>query len=86
MENQLCIENLDDMTVRDAIMDKYGDSSPEPFYGKNDNGELIRIDVFNNRIILETMQDNGWIRKNFYYRGEEMAEEVFSGKWRSKWL
>lgn len=83
MENTnatIVVENWDDMAIRDKIMEEYGDST-EPFFGHNQNGETIAIHVSHDSIVLETLQDNGWVRKNYYYYGEEVVEELFDGKW-----
>lgn len=78
---EIIVNDWNDIVERDNIMQMYGDSN-EPFYGKNENGESITIHVSPDIIVLETMQDNGWIRKNCYYRGEWAHEEVFCDKWK----
>ena len=74
------VENWDDMEVRDAIMDEHG-LDGDPIYGTNDDGELVRIDVSKNEIVIETLQENGWVRKDVYYYGEDWMEQIYLGKW-----
>lgn len=80
MAEQIIVNDWNDMDVRDELMNKYGDSS-EPFFGKNDDGEMCSINIYDDKIIVETLQDNGWIRRDFYYRDEDFMEEIFVGKW-----
>ena len=77
---EIVVNDWSDMVVRDNIMDTHGDSV-EPFYGHNQNGESIAIHVSHESIVLETMQDNGWVRKNYYYYNDDTCEELFDGKW-----
>jgi len=75
----LVIEDWSDTNRLKEIMAEHGDSQ-FPFYGENEDGEIISISVFHDRIVLVTEQENGWIRKNFYYPDGTM-EELFDGKW-----
>ena len=43
---------------------------PVPLLGKTSIGEDIIIEVLSDRIITEVYQENGWVRKNFYYPEE----------------
>ena len=63
-----------------ALMDTYGDSTTM-YPGTNDNGETVHISIYNERIVVSTMQDNGWSRINTYWR-DSTREETFDGKWR----
>lgn len=63
-----------------AIMDTHGDSDTM-YPGKNDNGEDVFISIYHDRIVVSTMQDNGWNRINTYYR-DGSRDETFDGKWR----
>ena len=74
------VENWNDMEVRDAIMDDCS-MHREPFYGSNDNGEMVRIDVSEDEIVIETLQENGWVRRDYYYYGEDCMEQMYLGKW-----
>lgn len=61
------------------IMEKYGDSKTA-FFGTNGEEETILISVFHDKIVVDTYQSNGWLRKNVYdYDGT--CEELFEGKW-----
>lgn len=56
--------NLESMI---GIMDQYGDTGTM-FPGENENGELVMLSVFHDKIVTATYQRNNWIRKNTYYR------------------
>lgn len=73
-------EDWSNRNVRDAIMRKYGKVG-EPYYSRNENKEIVRVEVSPHMIVVETKQRNGFIRENRYYRGEDSMEEIFKGKW-----
>lgn len=50
-----------------ALMDEYGDSKYS-FFGKNEDGERVRISIHHDMIVVETYQFNDWTRINRYYR------------------
>ena len=76
------IEIMDwsDIDYLNQIMLKYGESTDEPFYGLNENGEQVSITVYPDVIVVGTFQENGWYRKN-YYHSDGTCEELFDGKW-----
>lgn len=55
---------------------------PVPLMGKTSGGEDIMIEILSDRIITEVFQENGWVRKNYYYPEEGTSEELFQGKWK----
>ena len=57
------------------LMDDYGDSKTM-FPGTNEGGEDVHISIFPDKIVTETFQHNGWIRKNIYYR-DGTREELY---------
>ena len=57
------------------LMDEYGDSETM-FPGKNEDGELVFISIYHDRIIQETYQANDWIRRNTYWR-DGTREETY---------
>lgn len=64
--------SLEDMI---ALMDTFGDSETM-FPGKNEEGELVFISIFPDKIVTSTMQHNNWTRKNIYYR-DGSSEELY---------
>ena len=79
MENQLYF-NPNDLEGMRKIMDEHGDD--ETMYpGTNENGEDVFISIFPERIVVSTMQSNGWNRINTYYR-DGSVDETFDGKWK----
>ena len=73
-------EDWSNRDVRDAIMRKYGKRT-EPYYSRNENHELVRVEVSPDKVVIETKQKNGFIRENRYRYGEDLMEEIFKGKW-----
>ena len=57
------------------IMDEHGDSKTM-FPGLSEHGEMVLISVFKDRIITNTCQKNGWMRKNIYHR-DGTTEELY---------
>lgn len=62
------------------LMAKYGESE-EMILGDNERGESIQLSIFTDHIVLVTMQHNGWVRKNIYYRDFPVTEELYEGRW-----
>lgn len=62
------------------LMDEHGDSETM-FFGINEDEEDVQISIFHEKIVVVTMQHNGWIRKNIYWR-DGIREETFNGKWK----
>lgn len=59
-----------------------GRSSPQTLTGCPSGRWRGLIEVLSDRIITEVYQENGWVRKNFYYPEECTTEELFQGKWK----
>ena len=49
--------------------------------GINDDGETIHIMIYADKVTVDTFQENGWIRRNTYWR-DWSQEETFEGKWK----
>ena len=79
MEKQIRFDPTD-LEGMIAIMDEHGDSKTM-YPGTNENGEDVFISIFPERIVVSTMQSNGWNRINTYYR-DGSSDETFDGKWR----
>lgn len=62
------------------IMDEHGDSET-PFFSHNTDMEDLTISVSKERIDVTTYQDNGWVRRNVYWRGGTV-EELYEGRWK----
>ena len=62
------------------LMDEYGGSSAS-FDGTNEDTEQVSISIAKDRIDVVTFQDNGWTRRNVYWR-DGTREELFEGKWK----
>ena len=76
------IVDLSDLEGSRKLMDELGDSKT-PFVGRNDCGETTHTSISHESIVIETYQDNGWIRQNWlHYDGTR--EEIFDGRWNSK--
>lgn len=70
--NVICIDpkNLDSMI---EIMDMYGDTATMLF-GEDENGEDTFTSICKDHIEILTCYDNGWIRKNVYWRNGTREE------------
>ena len=62
-----------------AIMDNYAQYRTMGI-GKNEDGEMTTSSVYQDKIIIDTYQNNGWVRRNIYHR-DGTREELFDGKW-----
>lgn len=74
MQNIKMID-LADYNACVELMDKYGDSDM-PYIGRNDFGETTMTSIGRDNIVMETFQDNGWIRKNVLWR-DGTTEELY---------
>lgn len=54
---------------------EYGNSEM-PFCGTNNDGEHVVISVFDDRIVVDTLQSNGWTRQNVYWT-DGTVEELY---------
>lgn len=63
------------------LMAQYGESE-EMMFGENEQGETTQISIFPDHIVLVTMQHNGWVRKNIYYRDSYDTEELYECRWK----
>lgn len=63
------------------LMAQYGESE-EMMFGENEQGETTQISIFPDHIVLVTMQHNGWVRKNIYYRDSCDTEELYECRWK----
>ena len=66
---------------RNEVMERYGDIK-WAMRGRNQDGEDVEIHVSPENMRLVTYQQNGWVRRNTFYYGEDTVEEEFDGKWR----
>lgn len=71
--------NFSDLSSMRSLMEKYGNSEL-PFSGENDQGEMVVISIFPDRIISNTYQLNGWVRINTLW-ADGTIEQTFDGKW-----
>lgn len=70
--------NPHDLQSMITLMDAHGDSDTM-LPGVNENGETVHISIFRDKIVVVTFQNNGWERKNVYYR-DGSSEELFEGR------
>ena len=68
-----------DLNEMIALMDRH-DEFDESLLGINENKEVIVIGVFKDRLAVRTLQVNGWVRLNVYYR-DGSVEEMFEERW-----
>ena len=58
-----------------AIMDEYGDST-DAFHGIDDDGKLVLVSVFRDRIIVHSLQDDGQMQEKIFHR-DGTSEELY---------
>lgn len=73
--------DLNSQIERDKVMEKYGNVT-NMYFGSNTDGEDMTISISNDVLSLYTFQSNGWVRENVYYYQDDMADEIFIGKWK----
>ena len=54
-----------EIEVRRQLMREYGNSTAD-FIGKNEDGEMVMMAIYTDKIIVTTYQNNHWIRKDYY--------------------
>lgn len=69
-----------DLDAMRALMDQYG-AQNAVFAGPNEHGEETTMSITRNNIMCETLQHNGWVRRNIYWR-DGSSEEAFDGRWK----
>ena len=75
MNGQKVIFNPKNYNEVIALMDNYGDSK-NLFFGENESGESITLDISHDRVTVSTLQKNGWERVNIYHR-DGTREETY---------
>lgn len=75
MDSQKVIFNPQSYNEVIALMDNYGDSE-NLFFGENENGESITLDISHDKVTVSTLQKNGWERVNVYHR-DGSTEETY---------
>lgn len=72
MTNAIFTVDPDDYEGLTAIMDNH--YMDNPFFGTNENGENVIIEVVKDSVTVKTFQSNGWERINTYYRDGSIEE------------
>ena len=53
------------------------------FTGTNADGEMVKLSIDKERgIVLNTYQENGFVRVNYYNKDGLAEGETFDGKWK----
>ena len=75
--------NPNDERAMFCLMKEYGDFN-KSYSGQNQNGEDIRIHIARDNIIVDTYQENGWVRRNVYTKDKQsiIREEMFPERWK----
>lgn len=58
-----------------SLMDRH-EEFEQMLLGENGNGEVVCINIYDDKISTATIQKNGWIRTNTYWR-DGTTEEHF---------
>ena len=64
------------------LIREYGRDS-FPYVGVNEDGEKVHISISTTGIVVQTYQDNGWVRVNYYGVDGKPEGETFDGRWKS---
>lgn len=70
---------FDDQKQLVSLMDKFGEKG-EILAGDNNNGEPSIVKVSKSCVVVETYQDNGWLKVEYYHR-DGTYEETYGGRW-----
>lgn len=73
-------KNFAEIETRKEIIEKYADSE-QTFFGTNEDGENVELNVSKDGMILKTYQNNGWLRVNYYDAEGYSDGETFEGRW-----
>lgn len=79
--------NLADDEVILSLVEEYKGRTTfdKTFAGKNENGEMVIFHIEDEGVLVETYQENGWVRMNHYLIDEDFGiirEEYFNGRWK----
>lgn len=67
---------------RKHLVEMYSDADTM-FTGKNEDGEMVCVSFDKEcGIVLQTYQENGWVRVNYYDKDGMPTGESFDGRWR----
>lgn len=72
---------FDTIDGRKEIIQQYADSDTM-FTGVNADGETVFLSVSETGMVLNTHQENGWVRVNYYDESGLATGESFDGKWK----
>ena len=71
---------FNEVEIRRQLMEIYGDSKTS-YCGKNEDGEMVLVAIYKDKIIVETYQTNHWIRKDYYDSNGLYEAEMYDGRW-----
>lgn len=66
---------------RKQLIRQHGDSDTM-YSGKNEDGEDVTVSIDRTGIVLNTYQQNGWVRVNYYDADGFASGETFDGRWK----
>lgn len=74
-------QRFGDPAARQEIMKNFGEAH-DPFFGTNEEGDLVVMEVRTCSIVTRTFQSNGWTRINFYSQDGSPSGETYE-KWKN---
>lgn len=77
---KLNINFSDSNQLQDLI--KNEEKYPKYLLGENENGENTQTSINKDGITLSTMQNNGFIRLNYFDQNGYPSGETFNGRWK----
>lgn len=69
-----------EIEIRRQLMKEYGNSFAD-FIGENEDGEMVMMAIYTDKIIVTTYQNNHWVRKDYYDSDGNYEAEMYDGKW-----
>ncbi len=66
---------------RVEMMNNYG-GIDTMLVGENEDGELTRLSIYSDRLVVATHQSNGWVRVDEYGEFGDLDSTTYDGKWK----
>ena len=67
--------------IRRRMMAEFGESKTA-YSGVNADGETVLLSIASDSIIVQTHQNNGWVRVNEYDESGYLIGESYDGRWK----
>ena len=72
--------DFENRTSRVEMMNNYG-GMDAMLIGENADGELTRLSIYSDRLVVATHQSNGWVRVDEYGELGDLESTTYDGRW-----